>query len=70
MQNNGEPMTKSYLGLNSYKLMGAARTRPRTISFVRKGLIATQMYPSWNELGCRKKYRKPCRIHRSFTQYG
>ena len=24
----------------------------------------------WNELGCRKDYREPCRLHRSLTQYG
>ena len=46
MQTNGGLITKSHPGFNSYKPTGAAGTRPRAISFARKGLSATQIFPS------------------------
>ncbi len=46
MQKDGEFITKSHPGYNTYKPMGPVGTRPRAISFVRKGLAATQIFPS------------------------
>ena len=48
MRRNGDFITKSHTGFDSFVPFGntAARSRPRAITFVRKGLQAAQISPS------------------------